>query len=126
MLGSYTYTNAQDRTSQYFTGTPFAPLQSPRILPNSFTLVATQQLGPVDLAVDFQGGSSYLYPLYGYAYHFPGPRQLGVSAGYSFHTTERIATRLYVRVWNALGQDYYEDGFRTPPRWAVAGVRFTL
>ena len=124
---SYTYTNALDRTSQYFTGTVVDPLQSVRILPNAVKIVALQQLGKhVDLAMDFEGGSNYLYPLNGYAYQFSGPRQLGVTAGYSFRWSERFDTRLYTRVSNTLDQDYYENGFRTPQRWAVAGVRFSF
>lgn len=127
LFASYTYTNAQDRFSQYFTGTGVAPLQSPRILPNEVSLVATQRFGNhIDLALDFEGGSDYLYPLYGYAYRFSGPRQLGLSAGYSLHLTERIAARLYLRVSNTLNQDYYEDGFRTPGRWAVGGLHFSF
>lgn len=125
LFASYVYTNAQDRTSQYFTGTESAPLQSPRILPNQVTVIATQRLGNhFDLALDFDGGSTYLYPLYGYAYRFDGPRQLGLSAGYSVDLSERIAARFYLRVSNALDQNYYEDGFHTPPRWAVGGIHF--
>jgi hypothetical protein len=91
------------------------------------TLIATQRLGRhIDLALDFAGGSDYLYPLYGYAYQFAGPRQLGLSAGYAMHLTERIAARFYLRVSNALDQDFYEDGFRTPPRWAVGGLRISF
>lgn len=127
LFASYTYTNAQDLTSQYFTGTDTAPLQSPRILPNEVTVVATQRFGShVDLALDFEGGSDYLYPLYGYAYRFDGPRQLGLSAGYSLHFTERLATRVYARVSNALDQNYYEDGFHMPGRWAVGGLHFSF
>ena len=124
---SYTYTNALDRTSQYFTGTAVDPLQSVRILPNVVKIVALQQLGKhVDLAMDFEGGSHYLYPLYGYAYQFSGPRQLGLTAGYSFKWSERLSTRLYTRVSNTLDQNYYENGFRTPQRWAVAGLRLSF
>jgi len=127
IFASYTYTNAQDRVSQYYTGTGSAPLQSPRILPHYATLIATRQLGNhFDLAADFDGGSDYLYPLYGYAYRFAGPHQLGLSAGYSVHLTEQTAARFYVRVSNALGQNYYEDGFRTPSRWAVGGIHFSF
>jgi iron complex outermembrane receptor protein len=127
VFASYTYTNAQDLVSQYFTGTNNAPLQSPRILPNEVSVVATQRFGNhVDLALDFEGGSAYLYPLYGYAYRFAGPRQLGLSAGYSLRLSERASARLYLRVSNALDQDYYEDGFRTPQRWAVGGIHFTF
>ncbi|MGA8030241.1 MAG: TonB-dependent receptor [Bryobacteraceae bacterium] len=125
LFASYSYTNAQDRTSQYYTGAAYSPLQSPFILPNMLTAVATQQLGErIDLGLDFEAGSKYLYPLYGYAYQFSGPRQLGLSAGYSVPFTDRISTRFYVRVSNALDQSFYEDGFRTPPRWAVAGIHF--
>jgi iron complex outermembrane receptor protein len=127
VFASYTYTNAQDRVSQYYTGTDTAPLQSPRILPNEMSLVATQRFGShIDMALDFEGGSDYLYPLYGYAYRFAGPRQLGLSAGYSLQVTERTAARFYMRVANALDQDYYEDGFGTPRRWAVGGIHFSF
>ncbi len=137
LFASYTYTNAKDRASVYYTGTSINPLQTARILPNTVTIVATQQLGKhIDMAMDFDGGSSYLYPLYGldpvsgfaypYAYRFPGPRQLGLSAGYSLPLNERMTARFYVRVSNALGQDFYEDGFRTPSRWAVGGIHFSF
>ncbi len=137
IFASYTYTNARDRASVYYTGTSIDPLQTPRILPNTVTIVASQQFGKhIDMAMDFDGGSSYLYPLYGlnpvsgfaypYAYRFPGPRQLGLSAGYSLPLSERAAARFYVRLSNALGQDFYEDGFRTPQRWALGGIHFTF
>ncbi len=121
---SYTYTNAKDRTSQYYTGLPVSPLQSVRIEPNGVKIVALQQFGQhLDVSMDFEGGSDYLFPLNGYAYQFAGPRQLGLAAGYTLQFAEKTTTRFYVRVSNALGQDYYENGFRTPPRWAVAGIR---
>jgi iron complex outermembrane receptor protein len=133
VFASYTYTNARDRTSQYYTGAGVDPLQSPRILPNLVTIVATEQFGShIDAAMDFEGGSDYLYPLYGLsplasnAYRFPGPRQLGLSAGYSIGFSDRTSARFYVRVSNALNQNFYEDGFRTPPRWAVAGIHFSF
>lgn len=127
IFASYTYTNAQDRVSQYFTATDVAPLQSPRILPNQVSIIATRRFGNhIDLGLDFVSGSDYLYPLYGYAYRFDGPRQLGLSAGYTWKLTERTAARFYLRVSNTLNQDYYEDGFRTPPRWAIGGVHFSF
>lgn len=131
VLASYTYTNALDRASQYYTGTAVSPLQTPRILPHNVTLVATQQVGKrIDLGMDFEGGSSYLYPLYAYfgfepqAYRFPGPRLLGLNAGYTQTFSERFTARYYVRASNALNQNYFEDGFRTPRRWLVGGIRF--
>ncbi len=127
VFGSYTFVNAKDRMSQYYTGTTVSPLQTPIVLPHGVSLIATQQLGKhLDVALDFQGGSDYLYPLYGYAYRFPGPRQLGLSAGFTTSIKDRFETRFYVRVSNALDQAYFEEGFETPPRWAVGGIHFTF
>ncbi len=133
ILTSYVYTNARDVVSQYYTGTAIDPVQTPRILPHDVKVTAMQQLGKrFDVAMDFEGGSSYLFPLFGYdqsfnyqpfAYRFQGPRQLGLSGGYTLNLNDRISTRLYVRVSNTLNQNYYEDGFETPGRWAVAGIR---
>ena len=126
---SYTYTNTLNRTSQFATGAAYEPLQTPRILPHDFKLVATEDLGKhVDVAMDFEAGSSFLFPLFGTnyaasnAYRFDGPKQLGLAAGYTFPLSETRSLRLYTRVSNTLNQDYYEDGFRTPGRWAVAGL----
>ncbi len=127
IFASDTYTNAKDRIPEYYTGTPVSPLQTARILPNSVSVAATQQIGRhVDLGLDFQAGSDYLYPLYGYAYQFPGPRQLGLDAGYSVPLNDRVSVRFYTRISNALGQNFYEDGFHTPGRWAVAGMHFSF
>ena len=134
--GSYVYTNARDRMSQYYTGTAIDPLQTPRISPQMFTVVATQQVTKrVDAALDFTGGSSYLYPIYGYdaefnyqpfAYRFAGPKLLGLSAGYTVPLGERLTARFYTRVSNVLGQNYFAEGFATPGRWAVGGVRLSF
>lgn len=130
---SYTYTNAKDVTSEYYTGTGVDPLQMARVMPNEFKVVATHQLGHhVDLAMDFVGASSYLFPLYGYdfsastAYLFPGLRQLGIAGGYTRALGERLTARFYTRISNALDQDYYQDGFRTPGIWAVGGVHLSF
>jgi iron complex outermembrane receptor protein len=123
LMASYTYTHAQDRVSQYYTGTVVSPIDTPRIFKNAVSVTAMQSLGHhVDLAMDFQGGSHYLYPLYGYAFEFNGPRELGLSGGYSHRFRERYNGRIYFRVSNALNQTFYEDGFQTPKRWAVAGI----
>jgi outer membrane receptor protein involved in Fe transport len=67
-----------------------------------------------------------LYPLAGRAYRFRGPRQLGLSANYTIPVTERVNVRLYTRVWNALDQNYFDDAFQTPGRWAVGGIRISF
>ncbi|MBV9500716.1 MAG: TonB-dependent receptor, partial [Acidobacteriaceae bacterium] len=127
IFASYTFTNAIDRVPQYYTGTTSSPLQTPIVLPHAVSFIATQQFGKhVDIGLDFNAGSDYLYPLYGYAYQFHGPRQLGVSAGYTLRFADRFETRFYTRVSNALNQTYFEEGFLTPPRWTVGGIHFTF
>ncbi len=127
VFATYTYTNAKDLQSEYYTGLPYAPLQTPRVLPNQVSIVASQQWGKhADLGMDFVAGSNFLYPLFGFAYRFNGPRQLGLDAGYSLAFNEKTGVRFYVRVSNVLDQNYYEDGFRTPERWAVGGLRFSF
>ncbi len=130
---SYTYTNARDLTSQFYTGTLVNPNQTPRIIPQEVKIVASQQITRrMDVSMDFDGGSSFLFPLYGNAFsattafRFSGPRQFGVSGGYVIPLRDRLQMRLYGRVYNVLNQDFYEDGFRTPGRWATGGVRFTF
>jgi hypothetical protein len=127
VYATYTYTNSKDLQSEYYTGLPYAPLQTPRILPHQVSFVATQQFGKhADLGMDFLAGSKFLFPLYGYAYQFNGPRQLGLDAGYSLAFSEKTSARFYVRISNALDQHYYEDGFQTPGRWAAGGIHFSF
>ncbi len=127
LFGSYTYTNAMDRVSEFTTGVAINPVQVPGIIPNAFTFLATQQFGKrVDATLDFSGGDSYLFPIYGLAYRFSGPHSLNLSGGYTLPLSERINARFYVRVANLLNQTYYEDGFTTPRLWAVGGVRLTF
>lgn len=133
VFASYTYANSKEAQSPYYTGTAIDPLQAPAILPNTVSIVAMQQAGShLDFALDFLGGSDYLYPIYGildfepHPYRFGGPRQLGLSAGYSLSMKERGTIRFYTRVSNALNQVYYEEGFRTPALWAVGGIQFSF
>ena len=123
LQSSYTYTNARDRFSQFGDGT----VQTPRIYPHSFNLVLLQQFGAhLDGTLEFVATSNYLYPFNSLSYVFPGQRQLNFSFGYTHALTERIKLRLYTRVANVTDQTFYEDGFRTPGRWAVAGTTFSF
>jgi iron complex outermembrane receptor protein len=123
LRASYTYTNARDKYSEFADGT----LQIPRITPNSFSLVALQQFGKhVDASFEFLAASDFLYQLSRRTFLFPGPRQGVLTAGYTRPLTEKISMRLNVRVNNILDQLYYEDGFRTPRRWATGGVAFSF
>ncbi|MBV9295442.1 MAG: TonB-dependent receptor [Acidobacteriaceae bacterium] len=133
LFASYTFANSKEAISPYYTGTSLDPLQMPGILPHTISVIATQAIGShFDVALDFLGGSNYLYPIYGvfdfepHPYQFAGSRQLGLSAGYSLSMSEHMSARLYTRISNVLDQSYYEEGFRTPGRWAVAGIHFSF
>ena len=120
---SYTYTNARDKYSQFGDGT----IQTPRITPHSFSLVVLQQFGKrIDASLDAVAESGYLYPFSGRTFVFSAPRQIGLSAGYTQPLTERLNVRFYTRVNNVNGQTLYEDGFRTPGRWATGGLVFSF
>lgn len=120
---AYTYTNSRDRFSQFADGT----LQTPRITPNTFSMVVLQQLGKhVDTSFEFLAASDFLFQLNRRTFVFPGARQAVLTAGYSRALSERTTMRVYGRMNNLLDQIYYEDGFRTPRRWGVAGVTFSF
>jgi outer membrane receptor protein involved in Fe transport len=80
----------------------------------------------LQIGADLVAGSRFLYPISGRAYRFRGPRQLGLSANYTIPVSEGVNVRLYTRVWNALDQNYFDDAFQTPGRWAVGGIRISF
>jgi outer membrane receptor protein involved in Fe transport len=123
LRSAYTYTNSRDRFSQFADGT----LQTPRVFPHTFSFLLLQQFGPRwDAAFDFLAGSDYLYPFSRRTFVFPGPRQAGLSVGYTYPLGESSRVRFYTTIKNLADQTYYEDGFRTPGRWAVAGVTYSF
>ncbi len=128
MRAGWTYSNSIDRISQYSDG----QLQSPNILPDTFTLLIMKSFGPHwDASVDYLAGSRFVYPLYNslppynvLAYSFNGPRKLGGSVGYSQPLNERMTLRIYARLENLTDQTYFEGGFLTPGFVAKGGVQF--
>jgi iron complex outermembrane receptor protein len=122
---AYTYTNALERVSTLDDG----DLRSPRIFAHMVTVLATQHIGRnVDITFDFMGASDGIVPFRvgraNRAFVFPGPRKADLAVSYRFDLRESRAVELYTRVDNLFNQNYYEAGFRTPRRWAVAGFRF--
>ncbi len=119
--GSYTFTKALDRASQYGT----TELRAPRISEHMFSAVATQRIGrQFEVTFDFFAASSYLFPLYPVAYRFDGPVRGDLSAAWTRPLTERQSIRLFTRVENVFNRTYYEEGFPTPKAWAVGGVKW--
>ncbi|MBV9307077.1 MAG: hypothetical protein JOZ45_13100, partial [Acidobacteriaceae bacterium] len=77
--------------------------------------------------------SDYLFPLYQNTFPFsqrtfifPGSRQANLSIGYTYSLGDSSRLRFYTSIKNLADQTYYEDGFRTPGRWAVAGITYSF
>lgn len=123
--GSYTYTNADERTPFLTNGS----VRGIRVLPHALTLVATQQVTRrFNVTADLLAGSEYLSGTFFVGtgtrpYAFPGPRKLDLSANYTIPVGERTSLRLFSRIENVLNRRYYEDGFRTPTIWATGGLK---
>jgi outer membrane receptor protein involved in Fe transport len=80
------------------------------------TLDAGNYLGPV--FPDFVNAFSTR------VYRFEGLRRVNAGASYRQPLGEFQAVRFYVRGENLGGQEYFENGFRTPGRTAYGGIQF--
>jgi outer membrane receptor protein involved in Fe transport len=123
---SYTYTNADERNSALIGGT----LSSIRIFPHSFSTIASYELTRrLTVSSSFLAASDYISGSFfvgsgNRPYLFAGPRKWDSAATYTLPLGERRSLRFHVKAENLLNREYYEDGFRTPGRWASAGVKF--
>ncbi|MBM3787777.1 MAG: TonB-dependent receptor [Acidobacteria bacterium] len=118
LRASYTHTRTLERRA-IAAGTRVTP----RILPNMTTITATQTLRRASFTATFLGAGEYTGVIFGRAIIWEGPRRLDTSASVRIANSEKLRPELFVRVENVLNQRYYEDGFRTPNRWATAGLR---
>jgi iron complex outermembrane receptor protein len=119
--GSYTYSNADDRRSQYGNSV----LRGVRVSDHMFTATASQRIGKAfDLTFDLFAASDFLAPLGGRAFEFDGPVKADVVASYTRWLNDRHSVRLYTRIENVLNRRYYEEGFLTPRAWAMAGLKW--
>ena len=122
---SYTYTNADERQSNLVGGS----LRSIRVFPQAFTLVATQEITRrLQVTFDFLGASRYIAGTFfvgsgNRPFEFAGPKKLDSSVSYTLPLSDRRSLRFFTRIENLLNREYYEDGFRTPRVWAVAGMK---
>ena len=128
VTSSYTYTNADERNSSLIGGS----LRSIRVFPHMYTLVATHQITRrLQITADFLAASDYISGSFfvgsgSRPYQFAGPRRLDTAANYTLPLTERVSLRFYTRIENLLNQRYFEDGFRTPRRWATGGMKLSF
>jgi iron complex outermembrane receptor protein len=123
---SYTHVNADERASTMTGGT----LAAIRVFPNTFTTTVTRSFGRRwEAAADFWSADHYIGGTFFVGsgirpYLFDGPRRLDATAAYTLPLGERGRVRLFLRAENLLGRTYYEEGFRTPGRWASAGLKY--
>jgi iron complex outermembrane receptor protein len=121
LQSSYTYTNSDDRTSQYGNSV----LRAVRVSDHMFTATASQRLWrSIDLTMDLFAASDFLAPFGNRAFRWDGPVKADIVASYTRTLTDRHMLRFYTRVENVLNRRYYEEGFLTPRAWAMAGIRW--
>jgi vitamin B12 transporter len=122
ITGSYTHTRTLER-SAVAAGT----LKTPRIYEHMMTFAASQTWKRLTLTTNFIGAPEYIGVISGRAVLWDGPRRLDATGSFRLPVrSERIKPELFGRVENLTGQAYYEDGYRTPLRWAVAGIRVSF
>ena len=126
LTASYTYTNSDQRTSPVAGGDFF---KSFGISDHMFTLTAAQRIGRrLSLVFDLFAASEYAAPLFtaggSRAFLFDGPVKADLVVSYTVPLSENKSLRLYGKVENVFDRAYFEDGFRTPGAWAIAGLAF--
>jgi len=121
LTGSYTHTRTLERRP-VAAGT----LKTPRILENTVSIVASQTWHRWVISTNFFGSPEFIGVISGRAILWPGPRRLDGALSYRITNGERLKPEFFVRAENMLNQTYHEDGFRTPRRWVVGGLRLSF
>ena len=126
LTASYTYTNSDQRTSPVAGGDFF---KSFGISDHMFTFTAAQRIGRrLSLVFDLFAVSEYATPFFtaggSRAFLFDGPVKADLVVSYTVPVSENKSLRLYGKVENVFDRAYFEDGFRTPGAWGIAGLAF--
>ena len=121
---AYTFVNAIEQAP--LVGNTLRTFVIPR---HQFSAMAVWSAGQrLTLTFDTLQSGNYLAPIFAFpatrVYSFAGLRRVNAQAGYRLPLGEFRAARFFARGENLTGQDYFESGFRTPGRTAMAGVRF--
>ncbi|HEX5705684.1 MAG TPA: TonB-dependent receptor [Pyrinomonadaceae bacterium] len=128
LYASYTYANSDQRRPQVA-----GVIRSFGIAEHQFALVATQRVGRrVLFNFDLAASSDYLAPLFdnrtfaSRAYSFKGILKADLGASYTWPLRESRSLRVFGKVENLFDREYYENGFRTPGRFGVAGAAYSF
>ena len=93
-----------------------------------YSMMLTQWIRKrINITVDLFGASDYVlspFGALGRRMQFAGPIKADVVIRYEVPVAGGKSLEFYVKAENALGRELYEDGFGTPGRWAVGGVRY--
>ncbi len=120
---SYTFTKAQERNSALIGGST----RSIRISDNMFTAFATYRFGRyLDVTFDVFGSSNYWFQFFAGGnrpFEFTGPKKADLVLSHTRPLNDRWSLEVYTRIDNVFNRTYFEDGFRTPKAWAVAGMK---
>lgn len=119
--GAYTHTRTLERRP-----VALGTLLTPRIFRHSISFSASQSLRRLTLTTRFFGAPEFLGVISGRAVNWPGPKRWDATASYRLTLSERFRPELFTRAENLLAQRYYEDGFRTPRRWVLGGLRLSF
>ena len=123
LFSSYTYTNSDWRQPtiqpNYYDALGLSP--------HTFTLSATKWFGlRTNVTFDLSAYSGYTMTLSGGGtrrFKFDGPVKPDIVVRHTVLASERRNIDVYGRLENMFGRRAYEDGFRGPGAWFVAGVR---
>ncbi len=125
---AYTFVNAAERAP--LVGDVLRTFVIPR---NQFSAAVTWRVSSrAVLTFDTLDSGNYLAPVFPdfvqafstRVYRFDGVRRVNAGASYRLPLGEFRAARFFVRAENLGGQEYYENGFRTPGRTANGGIQF--
>ena len=128
LSAAYTFVNAAERSP--VVGDILRVFVIPR---NQFSAAAAWRLGSSTIftfdTLDFSNYLDAVSPDFVHAfstrvYRFAGIRRINAGASYRLPLGEFRAARFFMRAENLAGQEYFENGFRTPGRTANGGVQF--
>ena len=123
LRAAYTYTDSESDTPTI--GADFFGI--PGLSKHVFTLSATQWIARrASVTFDLFAASDYpLSPFgaLGRRLIFGGPVKADLVVRYDLLAQPGLGLDIYANVENLFDHAYYEDGFVTPGRWAVGGVR---
>ena len=128
LSAAYTYTNADERVPRVGN-----VLRSFAIPAHQFSFVATGRAGTrVLLNFDLTASSNYLVGIFNpqtfgsNVFRFRGLRKADAGASYTLPLNDARSLRFFGYVDNLFGQEYFENGFRTPGRTGRAGAQFSF